>query len=444
MLQDYRQIVAALKGTPWLITHDGMETIMEIVNMRLRGEAFSDEEIRLRLEAAETGDRANGRIEKGGGVGVLSIYGPMFPKSNLMTALSGATSLEEFRSDLNTLMEDDSIKQIVLDMDTPGGSAEMVPETAKVIADASKVKPIYAIANTMSASGGLYLGSQATKFYATDSGLVGSLGVYHVHEDNSKRNEAEGTKITFISAGRYKTAGNSDEPLSDDARAYLQEHVNAIYDDFVATVASGRGTTTEDVLENYGQGKVLNAKQALDVGMIDGIITMENLLGELVDDTNHSEQVTPLSIAVSSMGRTSSSFSIPEGGRDKIESLIESGKLRVKLESVPQEHDDPPNRGDAAPPNTDTPNRALGDEGGEGGSRRDTPPIAKEQTEGGEMDQLETFLRETFCIPEDKDVQEFMQDVHSDLKPVIDLKAETAEKAEFAEKYPEEAAKLEA
>jgi len=282
VLHDYRQIVSNLRNSVWFIDEASLSTILEIVNMRLNGVAFSDEEIRLRLQEVNNGERENSRVEVANGIGIMPLYGPIFPKANLMTELSGATSLENFRSDLRSLMNDDSVKNIILDVDSPGGSSAMVMETAEEIRQAREVKPIHAVANVMAGSAALMLATQATDFHVTPSGLAGSLGVYFVHEDQSGADANEGRKITFVSAGRLKTAGNPHEPLTAEARAYFQGIVDDSYQDFVEQVALGRNTTPDDVKANYGEGAMLTAKRAVDVGMADGIKSLDQVVGDLL------------------------------------------------------------------------------------------------------------------------------------------------------------------
>ncbi len=352
MLNDYRQIISAMRNSQWLILQESLETILEIVNMRLSGKAFSDEEIRVRLEAAEKEKKDNPRVQIGGGVGVLSMAGPIFPKSNLMTELSGATSLETFRSDLRELLADDSVKQIVMDMDTPGGSSDLIAETGKEIRAGREIKPIYAVANTLCASGGLWLASQASKFYATESGKVGSLGVYHVHEDRSRRDEAEGTKVTFTSAGKFKTAGNPHEPLTREAQDYIQEHVNETYDSFVEAVAVGRGLNADTVKRDFGQGKLLSPKNAKKVGMIDDIASIEDVLGGLVSQNYQSQsshQHKALARAVNNMHQRGGELSVSQ------EEFSEPGNV---TEHPELNHDD----------------------SADGGWRRDTPPAGEDGT----------------------------------------------------------------
>jgi capsid assembly protease len=128
---------------------------VSIVTERLNSGKLSDEEIEARLESAQlrraTKRGSDGEVEvmQVGGVGVLPIQGPIFPKANLMTELSGATSMEGVKADLNAMLEDDRIHSIVMDVDSPGGMADLVQETADYIREAGREKPIYAISNTM-------------------------------------------------------------------------------------------------------------------------------------------------------------------------------------------------------------------------------------------------------------------------------------------------------
>ena len=91
------------------------------------------------------------------------------------------------------------------------------------------------------------------------------------HTDCSKFNEMNGMKITYIFAGENKVEGNSDEPLSDEAREHFQSEVDAIYDQFTKAVARGRKKSQRDVIDNFGKGRCMSAKDAVRCGMIDHV-----------------------------------------------------------------------------------------------------------------------------------------------------------------------------
>ena len=152
------------------------------------------------------------------------------------------TSTPELTATVRRLAADPECKQIIMEIDSPGGSIEGVSEAAAAIRAARKVKPVYAVAAPMAASAAYWLAAQATRLLVMGSGQVGSIGVYGVHEDISKAAERIGVKTTLISAGKFKTEGNRGS-RSDPARADTQAKVDAHYRQFTDDVAFGRGAS---------------------------------------------------------------------------------------------------------------------------------------------------------------------------------------------------------
>ena len=285
MTRDYVQVLTKIRETPWLITEQGLRTILDIVNTRVNDGKLSDEEIQARLELpGSQGSSLNiNGSTNGKNIGVIPLTGPLFGKANLLTEMSGATSLEMFRNDFRTMMADPNVDAIILDVDSPGGTSELVQEVGDEIfaARESRDKPIYAIANATAGSAAYWLASQAEKVYVTPSGMVGSIGAYTVHEDQSGRDEQQGINYTFVSAGEFKTEGNPHEPLSEEGRQYRQGIIDDLYADFVSAVSQGRQVSSQKVTDDFGGGRMLTSKAALASGMVDGISTMENLVAEI-------------------------------------------------------------------------------------------------------------------------------------------------------------------
>lgn len=277
-MKDYGQIVTKIQDTVWLITEGGLRMVLHAVDNHISGN-LSIEEIRARTEGAK---RERGSLpSQQGSVGVLPLHGPIFPRANLMTELSGATSMQQFQQDFRQLLQNDRVESILLDVDSPGGSAFMIEEMAQEIRQARDEKPIYAVANTMAASAAYYLASQASELYVTDSGLVGSVGTYMVHTDDSELKEKVGVTETIISEGRFKAA--LIEPLNSDSKQYLQGLVKDVNDQFMQAVADGRNIPVDDVIANFGEGGIVGAKKALDAKMVDGIRTYDEVLSALLD-----------------------------------------------------------------------------------------------------------------------------------------------------------------
>lgn len=294
-MKNYDNVLARIYNTPWLITPEGLENIIAIVERKINGEELSFEKLEEMREKNE--ERGRLQLPDSPGIAVLPIQGSIFPKANLLTEFSGGTSIEKLMSDFNMLMNEDNVKGILLDIDSPGGAATMVQEMADVIYEArqSGEKPIWAIANAMSASGAYYLGSQAEKLFMTPSGTVGSVGVVAFHTDETKADEMAGIKHTILRVGENKYLGSPMEPLDDKTKQIKLEEMTEIYEDFVASVARGRGVTAEEVAENYGKGRVYKSRTALEKGMVDGVKTISTVssdfLGNVFKATPKSKPV---------------------------------------------------------------------------------------------------------------------------------------------------------
>lgn len=396
-MKDYGKIIGTITSTPWMITPEALRIMLEIFDAHLSG-TISQEDIRIRLQNAD--GQPKERFSRHGSVGVLALAGPIFPKANLMTELSGATSLEQFRNDFRTMLVDDSIDSILLDIDSPGGLSAMVDEMATEVHEATKVKPIYAISNTAMNSAAYYIGSQANKVYSTPSGQLGSIGTYMVHTDDSERQEKLGFKDTVIKAGRFKAA--TIEPLTEDSHGYMQEYVNRTNDQFIGAVARGRNVTEDEVRKNFGEGGILTPTQALEAGMIDGIATfddvvaMEGGLSQSYDaDKEHSEPGTG------------------QGGEPEPREAPEEGDLAI-----------------------------------EGGWRRDPPPPAYEMEEIVNREWLEARASSLGIeFSEDISDEELAEKVATRVDDIVVPLADATKSAEskraFAEAYPEEASQME-
>jgi capsid assembly protease len=218
--------------------------------------------------------------ESPGAIAVVPLKG-LLMSGGLLSMLFGIDPVRDFEVSLERAAKDDAVKQIVLDVDSPGGSVENMPELAAKVAAVKRKKPITAVVNTLAASGAYWLASQASEIAITPSGEAGSIGVYTIHRDVSAAAEQAGMKFTVISAGKYKTERNPYEPLSDSAEAALQESVNDYYELFTKGVAAGRGATLEQVKSGFGQGRALTAKRAVRAGLADRVATFDEVIAGL-------------------------------------------------------------------------------------------------------------------------------------------------------------------
>lgn len=275
----YRHILQAVYSRPWAILPATLALIVDILQFRAAGGVMADEEIKARVAAADNGPRKGDK--KSGTVAIIPVYGPITQRQNLMGESSSggmATSVEGLTNDFRAALADAEVDAIVFEFDSPGGTVDGVAELAAEIRDARGTKPIVAVANTMAASAAYWLAASTDEIVATPSGVVGSIGVFAAHEDVSKAAEQDGIKVTLISAGKYKTEGNRWEPLSEEARADIQDQVDQIYATFTGDLAKSRGVPVDTIRTGYGEGRVMLAKKALAAGMVDRIDTFDNTL----------------------------------------------------------------------------------------------------------------------------------------------------------------------
>jgi signal peptide peptidase SppA len=409
-MKDYGRIISTITTTPWMMAPSALKMMLEILDAHING-TITPEEIRQRIDTHQR-DRES-LPSRNSTVGVLPLHGPIFPKANLMTEMSGATSLEQWTSDFLAMVADDSISSIIIDVDSPGGLSSMVPETAATIRRARDVKPIYAVANTMMASAAYGISSGATKVFGSPSSMVGSIGTYMVHTDESPLMEKIGVKETVIKAGRFKAV--EIESLTPESREYLQDLTNDVNDQFLAAIADGRGISVDELRETYGDGRVFASSRGLELGVIDGIATLDEVVGETLD------------------GGGVLAHSFP-AGRQSYDADKEHSEPGTGLGGEPTPRE-PPETGDPAI---------------EGGWRRDTPPDLPEEEEAVNREWLEARANalgiEFNADTSDEDLAQAvagrMDEINDLVQPLRDATQQAEEQREFAEKYPDQAARL--
>lgn len=274
-MDNFKTVIAKMFNKPWAITFDALQNISAFAEMKIQGKEVASEDFDLQAV------NGNGDATRAGAIAVLSVSGILAPRASMMMRWFGVTGLDDLTKRFQALVDDSSVGAIILNINSPGGSVEGLPEFAQTVFDARKSKKIVAIANTVAASAAYWIGTAADEFVSMKSSWIGSIGVFTVHHEFSKMLEAEGIKSTIISAGKFKTERNDLEPLTEDAKVHMQEWVNHFYNMFVVDVARNRGVSIKDVTEGFGQGRTLPAEMALKENMIDGIETMDQLIARL-------------------------------------------------------------------------------------------------------------------------------------------------------------------
>lgn len=216
-----------------------------------------------------------------GGVAIVPISGVIMHRASWITELFGWSTAEGITNLVRQLGGDSGVRAIFYDVSSPGGTVDGVSEAAAAIYALRGKKVQVAISRNLMASAAYWMGSAADSVVGAPLSQTGSIGVWTMHIDESKWLEAEGVKVSLISAGKYKVEGNSFEPLSEEARAFIQSQVNAVYAAFTEAVARHRGVRAGAVRSGYGEGRCLIDQQAKAAGLIDRVATWEDVLFKL-------------------------------------------------------------------------------------------------------------------------------------------------------------------
>lgn len=256
-------------NTPLMVSRAKLDTILNIVVPRMAGEKLP---IAAPPETHEYG------ISKEG-IAVIPVIGTLVRRTVGLEAQSGLTSYIGLEEQLDAALNDNSIKGILLDIDSPGGESGGVFDFADRIYAASQVKPIYAVVNEDAFSAAYIIAAAAQRIYIPRTGGAGSIGVIAVHLDESKAEAEAGLTYTAIYAGARKNDLSPHEPLSDPARSNLQMEVDRIYRIFTRVISHYRGLD-EDFIKGTEAGLYFG-ENAIKAGLADQIGTFDDALNAI-------------------------------------------------------------------------------------------------------------------------------------------------------------------
>jgi signal peptide peptidase SppA len=211
-------------------------------------------------------DGARDETEVDDGVAIIPISGIIDKDITPIDALFGSVDVEDIRETLALAMEDETVKGIVLDFDSPGGVVTGVPELAEYVAECSKEKPIVAFTDSMMCSAAYWLAAGASAVVASPSSEVGSIGVYLPVMDVTGAFDQMGIKMDVIKSGDLKAAGFPGTSLTDDQRADLQAGV-----DDVAAMFKGHVSAHRKVDAGAMRGQGVMGASGVKSGLLDSV-----------------------------------------------------------------------------------------------------------------------------------------------------------------------------
>lgn len=274
----------ALTAEPWAIEPSWLPLMARIA---LRGETtglpHAEEEWQKRDYGLMAGPGAarvpnSYRLFVDGGVGIIPITGPIFPRANMMTEYSGACSVTSLINDYRLALESSDIGAVMLLMDTPGGAVSGINSFADMVAAGTKNKLTIAHVAGAAASAGYWIASSASEIHAERTAIVGSIGVVSAVP---KQVEPDASGEMWFEIVSTNAPMKRPDPDTEEGRADIVATLDAIEKLFMADVARGRGVDIATVKANFGQGGIKVGSDAKAAGMIDKVQSQEATMAQL-------------------------------------------------------------------------------------------------------------------------------------------------------------------
>ncbi len=197
-------------------------------------------------------------------VAVIYVQGVMLTGS-VPQGLGIATS-EEITASLREADESESVRAIVLRINSPGGSPAAAEE---IISEMKKIdKPIVVSMGDVAASAAYYISAPADRILANPDTITGSIGVIWTFQNRTAFYEEEGIKHYIAKSGEFKDMGADWRGLTDDEKLYADETILEVYNRFITTVAESRNLSIGEVKE-IADGRVYTGSKAKELGLID-------------------------------------------------------------------------------------------------------------------------------------------------------------------------------
>ena len=257
-------------------------------------------------------------IGRGSGVAVVEMHGVI---GNQIRAGTYSRVFE-------AVAKNKSYRSLLLDIDSPGGSAAASEALHRSIERVAETKPVVAYVRGIGASGGYYLCCAASQVYALPTALVGSIGVIYLRPVLEQLLGRAGIEFSIFKGGKYKDmTGFWRSPTSEESERF-QSLIDEIYDNFVQVVTKGRSLPEETVLE-LATGEVMTGQRALETGLLDHIGDYTDALEAAAEAGGTKPRAKVLqprrSLSQKLLGRSSTEAVAMTGLADGLQRLVGGG-----------------------------------------------------------------------------------------------------------------------
>ena len=282
----YPRIIHRVFHSYWAIQPGMLDTILTLLHTRLAGISAVRAEEDLEPGLVEEEEMASEEIVQK--TVILFAKGIVGKHLSALDMMCGGLSLDALSRRLEEAAADETVREIVLWLDTPGGVVTGTPETAALIRRIrAQGKTVVGYCDSLCASAGYWIMGACDGIYCTRSAMLGSIGVYSALYDYQGWMEKNGYKLELFKAGDYKAMGLPGTELTKQQRKLLQDEVDAIYGEFTSAVTGDRGEVTDfheavKIGKETMQGQTFRGHAAVAAGLADVVVDgLEDVLADL-------------------------------------------------------------------------------------------------------------------------------------------------------------------
>lgn len=248
-----------------------------LVNLCLVATAFQwfegprrDVEMRPRFREVIVERAARGSSDK---IAVISLRGLI---STSVGGEVGESMVDDLRWQLEQAREDDRVKAVVLEVDSPGGEVTASDMIYNAVVKTRAKKPVVVYMETLAASGGYYVSCGGKYLMANETSITGSIGVIIQTLNYQELFNKIGLAAVVFKSGKFKDMLNGAREITPEERDYVQSFVMKTYEKFLGIVARERNLPADGLRNGIADGRILSGRDALDFKLIDGLGQIED------------------------------------------------------------------------------------------------------------------------------------------------------------------------
>src|SRR5450631_529789 len=201
------------------------------------------------------------------------------PRVGVVEVTGTITDSKKTLKELRDFAEADSIKAIVVRVDSPGGAVGPSQEIYEAVRKLKDKKHVVVSMGSIAASGGFYIACAGEKIYANPGTLTGSIGVIFTFVNVQGLLKWAGVQVSPLTAGKMKDVGSPYREMTPEEKTYLRGVLDDVHEQFIQAVAQGRNLT-EDQVKPLADGRVFTGRQAKDLKLVDALGGLEDAVAE--------------------------------------------------------------------------------------------------------------------------------------------------------------------